>query len=153
MVRLTVAYLNATVNVKPKTQNRGLAPTGLPKPGGTRRLMGTGLGCFRLESAGWGFGRVWNRIYPVVRFKSRPLACYPDPFLTLDNTERSPNHFGTLEFLPTIYQWTCSNCRPNHRYIKRGWKGFLFRRSAEGRLLQNMYLARCRKHTDTMTLQ
>jgi hypothetical protein len=39
---LTVAYLNATLNVKPETQNRRLEPTALPKPGETRGLMGNG---------------------------------------------------------------------------------------------------------------
>jgi hypothetical protein len=40
----TVAYLNATINVKPETENRILEPTCLAKPGETRGLTGTGLG-------------------------------------------------------------------------------------------------------------
>jgi len=48
----SVAYLNATVNVKPKTQNRRLEPTGLAKPGKIGGLTGTGPGLDRQESAG-----------------------------------------------------------------------------------------------------
>jgi len=44
IVRLTVAYLNATIHVKPETQNRRLEPSGLSKPRETRGLTGTGPG-------------------------------------------------------------------------------------------------------------
>ena len=83
ILRLTVAYLNATINVKPETQNRRLDPTGLAKPGEPRGLMGTGPGLARLESAGRVFGRFWNRTDPFLRSKPGPLAGYPDPLLTL----------------------------------------------------------------------
>jgi len=83
ILRLTVAYLNATVNMKPETQNRRLEPTGLAKPGETRGLTGTGPGLARQESAGRVFGRFWNRTDPFLRSKPGPLAGYPDPLLTL----------------------------------------------------------------------
>jgi len=55
--RLTVTYVNATINVKPETHNRRLELTGLAKPGETRGLTGTGPCLVRQESAGWVFGR------------------------------------------------------------------------------------------------
>jgi hypothetical protein len=86
ILRLTVAYLNATIKVKPKTQNRRLDPTGLAKPGETRGLTGTGPGLTRQDSVGRVFGRFWNRTNPFLRSKPGPLAGYPDPLLTLINT-------------------------------------------------------------------
>ena len=83
ILRLTVAYLNATINVKPGTQNRRLEPTGLAKPGETRGLTGTGPGLACQESAGRVFGRFWNRTDAFLRSKPGPLAGYPDPLLTL----------------------------------------------------------------------
>ena len=83
ILRLIVAYLNATINMKPETQNRRLEPTGLAKPGETRGLTGTGPGLARQESAGRVFGRFWNRTDPFLRSKPGPLAGYPDPLLTL----------------------------------------------------------------------
>jgi len=83
ILRLTVAYLNATINVKPETQNRRLEPTGQAKPGETRGLTGTGPGLARQESAGRVFVRFWNRTDPFLRSKPGPLAGYPDPLLTL----------------------------------------------------------------------
>jgi len=89
ILRLTVAYLNATINVKPETQNRRLEPTGLAKPGETRGLTGTGPGLAREESAGRVFGRFWNRTDPFLRSKPGPLAGYPDPLLTLTRGDQS----------------------------------------------------------------
>jgi len=83
ILRLTVAYLNATINVKPETQNQRSEPTGLAKPGETRGLTGTGPGLARQESAGGVFGRFWNRTDPFLQSKPGPLAGYPDPLLTL----------------------------------------------------------------------
>ena len=83
ILRLTVGYLNATINMKPETQNRRLEPTGLAKPGETRGLTGTGPGLARHESAGRVFGRLWNPTDPFSRSKPGPLAGYPDPLLTL----------------------------------------------------------------------
>jgi hypothetical protein len=83
LLRLTVAYLNATINVKPKMQNRRLEPTDLAKPGKTRGLTGTGPGLARQASAGRAFGRFWNRTDTFLRSKPGPLAGYPDPLLTL----------------------------------------------------------------------
>jgi hypothetical protein len=57
----------------------------LAKPGKTSRLMGTGMGLARQEAPGRVFGLVWNRTEPFFRSKSRPLAGYPDPLLTLLN--------------------------------------------------------------------
>jgi hypothetical protein len=83
ILRLTVAYLNATINVKPETQNRRLEPTGLAEAGETRGLTGTGPGLAHQESAGRVFGRFWNQTDPFLRSKPGPLAGYPVPLLTL----------------------------------------------------------------------
>jgi hypothetical protein len=82
-LQLTVAFLNATINVKPETQNRRMEPTGLAKPGETRGVMGTGLGLARQESAGRDFGRFWNQNDLLSRSKPGPLAGSTDPLLTL----------------------------------------------------------------------
>jgi hypothetical protein len=83
ILQFTVAYLNATINVKPKTQSQRLETTGLAKPGETRGLTGTGPGLARQHSAGRVIGRVWNRTDQVYRSKPGPLAGYPDTLLTL----------------------------------------------------------------------
>jgi len=83
ILQLTVAYLNATINVKPETQNGRLEPTGLGKPGKPRGLSGTGPGLARQESAGRVYGRFWNWTDPFLRSKPGPLAGSPDPLLTL----------------------------------------------------------------------
>jgi len=88
ILRLTVAYLNATMNVKPETQNRRLELTGLAKPGETRGMTGTGPGLARQESAGQVFGWFWNRTNPFLRSKPGLLAGYPDPVLTLGLSEQ-----------------------------------------------------------------
>jgi hypothetical protein len=75
--------MNATINVKPETQNRRLDPTGLANPGETRGLTGMCPGLARQESAGRVFGRFWNRTHPFLRSKPGPLAGYPDLLLTL----------------------------------------------------------------------
>jgi len=74
ILRLTVAYLDATINVKPETQNRRLEPTGLAKPGETRGLTCTGLGLARQESEGRVFGWFWNRPNLFLGSKPGPLA-------------------------------------------------------------------------------
>ena len=83
VLRLTVTYLHATINMKLQMQNRKLEPTGLAKPSETPRLMGTGPGLNCEESADWGFGWLWNQTDTFFRSKPGPLAGYPDPFLTL----------------------------------------------------------------------
>jgi len=70
--------------MKPETQNGRLEPTGLAKPGETRGLTGTGAGLARQDSAGWVFGRFWNRTYLFLRSKPGPLAGHLDPLLTLN---------------------------------------------------------------------
>ena len=88
-LRLAVAYLNGTINVKPKMQNRRLNLTGQAKPGKTRRLTGTGPDLAPQESAGRVFGQVWNRTDPFLRSKPGRLAGYPGPLLTLHTTSCS----------------------------------------------------------------
>jgi len=83
ILRLTVAYLNATINVKPETQNRRLDRTGLAKPGETRRLRVTGPGLAPQESAGRVFGQFRNRTDPFLRPKPGPLVGFPDLLLQL----------------------------------------------------------------------
>jgi len=79
ILRLTVAYLNATINVKPETQNRRLEPTGLAKPGEIRGLTGTGPGLAREESACRVFGRFWNRTDPFFAVQTRTAGGLPGP--------------------------------------------------------------------------
>jgi len=83
ILRLTVAYLNATINVKPETQNWRLELTGLAKCSKTRGLMGTGLGLAYQGSAGRVFGLVRNQSDPFLRSKPGLLAGYLDPLSTL----------------------------------------------------------------------
>jgi hypothetical protein len=90
ILRLTVAYLSVTINVKPETQNRRLEPLGLAKPGKTRGLTGTGPGLACQESAGRVFGRFWNRTDLFLRSRPGPLAGYPDPLLTLSGRQHTP---------------------------------------------------------------
>jgi hypothetical protein len=113
IVRLTVAYQNATINVKPETQNRRLEPTGLAKPRETRGLMGTGPGLARQESAGRVFARFWNRTNPFLRSKPGPLAGYPDPLLTLSmsalNLDFQSSSMSTRNSCPTVGITKCSD--------------------------------------------
>jgi len=103
ILRLTVAYLDATINVKPEMQNRRLEPTGLAKPGETRGLMGTGQGLAREESAGRVFGRFWNRTDPFLHSKPGPLAGYPDPLLPLGmGTSRRPYSLAVNQWILTL---------------------------------------------------
>jgi len=83
ILRLAVAYLNATIHVKPETQNRRMEPTGVAKPGKTHELTCTGPGLTRQESVGRVFGRFSNRTDPFLRSKPGPLVGYLDPLLTL----------------------------------------------------------------------
>jgi hypothetical protein len=83
ILRLTVADLNAIINVKLKTQNRRLEPMGQADPGETHELTGTGPGLARQESAGQVPRRVWHQTDMFLRSKPRPLVGYPDPLLTL----------------------------------------------------------------------
>jgi len=92
ILRLTVAYLNATINVTPGAQNRRSEQTGLAKPGETRGLTGTGPGLDHIESASQVFGWFWNRTDPFLRSKPGPLAGYPDPLLTLPTRQESSDH-------------------------------------------------------------
>jgi hypothetical protein len=78
-----VAYLNATINVKPEMQNRRLQPTGQAKPGETHGLTGTGPGWARQASAGRVFGRFWTQTNQFLRSIPGSLAGYPDPLLIL----------------------------------------------------------------------
>jgi hypothetical protein len=105
-LRLTVAYLNATINVKPKMQNLRLEPTGLAKPCKTRDLTVMGPGLASQQLAGWVFGLVWNRIDLFLRSKSRLLAGYSELLLTL--TIMLTVCPGSFENLFTI--WNLSYC-------------------------------------------
>jgi len=50
--QLIVAYLIAIINMKHESQNRTLEPIGLPRPGETGVITGTGLGFAHQESMG-----------------------------------------------------------------------------------------------------
>jgi hypothetical protein len=95
MLQLTVAYLNATINVKTETQNQRLQSKGLAKPRKTRRLMGIGPVMARQESAGQVFGWVWHHTHTVLRSNPRPLAGYADPLQTLCSDEYARIHACT----------------------------------------------------------
>jgi hypothetical protein len=82
IVRLPVAYLNASKNVWPETQNQRLEPTGLTQPGATRGVMCTCPDVARQESVGRVFRRVWNRSDTFLQSKAGQLAGYPDLLLT-----------------------------------------------------------------------
>ena len=79
MLQLTVAYLNATINMKPETQNRRLELTGLASRGETCGSTGTGLCVARQESAVRVLGRFWNRTDLFLRSKPGPLGGNPGP--------------------------------------------------------------------------
>jgi len=72
--RSTVAYLNATMNGNPQTQNQGLEPRGLAKPGETRGLMGMGPGLAHNELPGRVVGRVWNQTDRFLQSKPGPVV-------------------------------------------------------------------------------
>jgi len=57
---------------------------GLPKPCKTCGLTGIGPGLARQDAGGRVFGRVRIRTELFLQSKTRPLAGYPDPFLTPD---------------------------------------------------------------------
>jgi len=75
--------MNATIHVKPETQNERLDGMGLATPAETRGLMGNGPCLDPPESVVRVFGRVWNQTDPCLRSKPGPLAGQPDPLLTL----------------------------------------------------------------------
>jgi hypothetical protein len=128
ILQLTVAYLNATINVKPETQNWRLEPTGLAKPGETHRVMGTGPGLACQESAGRVFGRFWNRTDLFFWSKPGPLAGYLDPLLTLPIIHLSlklsvklhkagePLTHSAILFLPFFIS-THFNCIDGHQHL------------------------------------
>jgi len=73
MLRLSVAYLNAIINVKPETQIWGLELSGLAKPGKLCGLTGTGLGLASQVSAGrvaWRF-LTWTGAFGSVPTRNR----------------------------------------------------------------------------------
>jgi hypothetical protein len=90
ILQSTVAYLNATINVKPETRKPRLEPTCPPKPIASRGLTGTGQRLALEESAGRVFGRAWNRNDPFLRSKPGQLAGYLDQLLTLLQCTSSP---------------------------------------------------------------
>jgi hypothetical protein len=53
------------------------------KPGNTRRWMGTAISFAWQDAAGQVVGWVSNRTEPFFWSKPKPLAGYPDPWLTL----------------------------------------------------------------------
>jgi hypothetical protein len=79
MLQLTVPYLNAMVNVKPKTQNSRLELTCQAKPSETCRLMGTGPGLVYKASAGGVGGQVGNQTDSGLWSTTGPIAGSPDP--------------------------------------------------------------------------
>jgi len=83
IIRSTVTYLNATINVKPATGNQRLELIGLAKPGETCGLTVPGPVLARQDSPDRDFGWVWNRTDLFFWSKPRLLAGYPDPLLTL----------------------------------------------------------------------
>ena len=81
-LQLSVAYLNATINVKPETYNPRLEQMGQAKRDEKWELMGMGPGLAHQQSAGRVFGWVWNWTDQFLGPKPGPLAAYPDPLLT-----------------------------------------------------------------------
>jgi hypothetical protein len=64
-------------------QNRSLDPTGLANPCKTHGFMETGPDLDRQEAADCVFGWFWIWTNLFSQYKPGPLACYPDPLLTL----------------------------------------------------------------------
>lgn len=55
----------------------------LAKLSTTCRLTGTGMALVPQHAVDWVFGQVWDEMKPLFRFKSGPLAGYPDLLLPL----------------------------------------------------------------------
>lgn len=73
--------------MKPKTQIRRFAPTGLAKLGETEGLTGTVRGLARHESAGRDFGRFWTRTNRFLRCKPGLLKGLLRPVGNTNNDE------------------------------------------------------------------
>ena len=102
--RLSVAYANVTINVKPEMQNQRFELTGVFKPGETCRFKGIDPGLARQESAGGIFGLVWNLTNPFLRSKPRLLAGYLDPLAILYKTSRA----GWVDLLRSVWDFESS---------------------------------------------
>jgi len=74
-LRLSGAYPNGNIYVKPETQNRRLELTGQAKGGEIRRAIGTCPGMPHADSTGRVFGWVWNLTDPFWQSKSGPTCC------------------------------------------------------------------------------
>jgi hypothetical protein len=101
ILRLSVAYLNATINVKPEMLNRSLEPTGVAKPGETRMLTVTGLGLAHQQSAYRVFGRVWNGTDGYLQSEPGLLAGHPNLLLTRSTccmTKNFTKRYTTWEY-------------------------------------------------------
>jgi hypothetical protein len=72
--QLSVAYLNATIHVRPEMHIRRLEPTGEAKPDGTHSLTGTDTSLACYESVGWVFKWDRNWTHPIWWSKPELLA-------------------------------------------------------------------------------
>jgi hypothetical protein len=66
---------------------------GQTNPGKSHGLTGMVTGQAREELSGQLFGRVWNQIDSLLRWKPVTLAGYPHPFLTLTKPPCSVSRF------------------------------------------------------------
>jgi hypothetical protein len=104
IVRLTVARLNATINVKGDTQTGALEQLGLTKPGETWGLMGTGPGLLCQQSVARVFGLVWNGTKPFLQSKPGPVANTTDHIAVFSTSLTVDFSAGGCSYL------SCSGC-------------------------------------------
>jgi len=110
MLRITVAYLNATINVEPETRNQRLEPKGLFKPSKSRGLTWTGLGLACQESVSRVCGRVWNRTYLVSQSTFQLLVGHQDLFPTLVLPHYPIQHDTNITTKPWCNPRICKLC-------------------------------------------
>jgi hypothetical protein len=109
----TVTYMNATINVKPKTRNWRLEPTVVVKPGETGGSPGEGSGFAHQQSVDQVFGRVCN--WTDLFFWSKP-GHHQDLLLkpAMQDLSGSDSRHG-VRILCCI--WTLTRCKHNRWHI------------------------------------
>jgi len=86
ILRLTVRYLNATINGTSRNVKPEFGPDRSSQTRWNPRVDGVGPGLDNQEAAVQVCGRFWNRTELFFRSKSGSLAVYPDQLVTLPET-------------------------------------------------------------------
>ena len=117
--RLTVLYLNATMNSETRNPQLEIGTDGSPlaKPGNTPDWQVWILDWPVPESGCRAVGPVWNRTDTYLRTTSGPLAGYPDPLLSLDTLHQLETYSSFLDTRPGFLASTCKEfelwlCQP-----------------------------------------